>query len=74
MPSKAVYQALQMLYVPAFSLASQLLQFSRRPQIGSSTQSPVGAGLPAKAVYQALQMLYVPAFSLSSQLLQVFVS
>jgi hypothetical protein len=70
LPAMAVGQAMEMLAVPASSLASQLLQFVGCCREWRLAVIPVGAGLPAMAVGQAMEMLAVPASSLASQRLQ----
>ena len=61
----AACQAMEMLAVPASSLASQLLQCDWvLPGLGSL----VGAGLPAKAICQPIEMLDLPTSSLARQL------
>ncbi|WP_235431833.1 hypothetical protein, partial [Pseudomonas putida] len=72
MPAKEVCQAMEMLAVPASSLASQLLQVYWSLAEFAPGLILVGAGLPAKAVCQAMEMLAVPASSLASQRLQVY--
>jgi hypothetical protein len=65
LPAMAVCQAMEMLAVPASSLASQLLQI-----VGCCREWRLAVNPVAMAVGQAMEMLAAPSSSLASQLLQ----